>query len=92
MSKYKVPEGGLKAALESCPEECDKLDVALILQAFVRWLSENPIPIPPDQDVALIRDYWEKRDCRNIYGFVWEQTQRRMFLAPDEEHEWVCPL
>ena len=91
-TKIQVPEGMLKAIRERYVgnDNCGRY----ILEAALRWLSENPI-VPSEADVMEILQ--ERVESHHISGkeycaippatvrFVIRESQRRMFLAPEPE-------
>lgn len=84
--KIKVPEGMLKAAVAEWYVATGERDfcIRMILEAALRWLSENPI-VPDDEQCLQL---WRgsagadtTADCTRNTVSNW---QRRMFLAPPE--------
>lgn len=99
--KIKVPEGMLDAAYrEAHRRNIHEFDTQLgaILEAALRWLSENPI-VPTDEDQKrLTADWLESRgrispdsrlESSVVFGAV--ESQRRMFLAKPDLDEPINP-
>jgi hypothetical protein len=93
--KIVVPEGGLRAAqralnirLRNKPQDLiytTESSAELILEAFVRWLSENPI-VPTLEQTENMRHLFHITDKPlSVYQNVAVEWQRRMFLAPKPE-------
>ena len=86
--KIVVPEEMLQAAMNSIRPNWAEL-VPPILQAALRWLSENPI-VPTSHDVCS-----EMHRTINAKGYCCYQSallaewQRRMFVAPEPEIDRV---
>ena len=85
MANIKIPEGMLKAAenaaLSGMPMPRGGSLLPKILEAALRWLSENPI-VPTDEQ---IHDMYS-RECEAGISFTLvarfiAEWQRRMFLA-----------
>ncbi len=78
--RYVVPDGMMNAA---CNDHhaigVNQRDVAKMLEAALRWLSENPI-VPTERECARLCDYDPK-----IVKFVVSVWQRLAFLAPEPE-------
>ena len=73
--KIVVPDGMLKAAIECRNlEGIHKRTFEAILEAALRWLSDNPIKPTRHQVTELM-----------VIPFMFEEWQRRMFLAPEPE-------
>ena len=92
-TKIQVPEGMLKAIRGRYVgnDNCGRY----ILEAALRWLSENPI-VPTDGEAkAIWRDtgLCNEVDDDELRCIVVE-WQRRMFLAPDgpDVSQWTCQL
>lgn len=84
MSKIKVPEGMLKAFHRSEAHDGLKWDDNVLenmLEAALRWLSDNPI-VPTRDDVLKMNRGWHFEV--EIISAITE-WQRRMFLAPEPE-------
>lgn len=93
--KIVVPEGMLKAAIAVIENyddvvgngQCEEFRIELIVEAALRWLSENPI-VPTKDDLAMVRLlYFDRKHLdgkSTVTDFVvgW---QRRMFIAPEPE-------
>jgi hypothetical protein len=86
--QYVVPEAGLKAALDRFGSRHPfSEDIArMLLEAFIRWLSENPIMPTEEQWAACLASYDDAGKSGYECG-VWfmQEWQRRMFLAPEPE-------
>jgi hypothetical protein len=102
-AKIKVPEGMLEAAHNPCVYELMRLKPGLgigyaaadapcltevILEAALRWLSENPI-VPTEERA---QEMWSAKQQYEGHFASWEfvrwgacEWQRRMFLALDED-------
>lgn len=95
--KVKVPEGMLKAAynsegnlnLKGNLPLMGELRINQILEAALRWLSENPI-VPTYEQIVAIHDT-ANPTAQPATGKHWEtrnwlvEWQRRMFLSPEPE-------
>ena len=89
---YAVPEDGLKAilfAVESDQRITARPAIArLVLEAFIRWQSENP-PVPEWHIIGqMIADYrlTHKGCCdTEVMRDVATEYVRRMYLAPEPE-------
>jgi len=85
----KIPEGMLNVALQKAHEtrSFGVVPIRDVLEAALRWLSENPI-VPTDEQAAdlynanLDIDYSKKYDATHAVVVEW---QRRMFLSPEPE-------
>jgi hypothetical protein len=96
VSKYTVPEEGLKATVEAMKnpsgtkflstEQCASLG----LEAFIRWQSENPKVFSDEWIVQLVKE----AGCADLLGAnqfvlgmhqILDLFQRRMYLAPEPE-------
>jgi hypothetical protein len=87
VSKYTVPEEGLKAA-----SSLGRGDLAIKerLEAFIRWQSENPKVFSDEWIVQLVKE----AGCADLLGAnqfvlgmhqILDLFQRRMYLAPEPE-------
>jgi len=78
--KIIVPEGMLKAV--NAAFDSGKRKPVELLEAALRWLSENPVVPTRGQlhDIMGQRFYYEDHIIKGII-----EWQRRMFLAPEEE-------
>lgn len=93
--KVRVPEGMLKAAILAYPNPAfDYADsehygyfTRPMIEAALRWLSENPI-VPTDEQHWGIQNSVQKQErvqgAPSYQGYVAE-WQRRMFVEPDAE-------
>jgi len=85
MSEIKVPDGMLKAAMAS--RMSIKGQIApwsegmclQVLEAALRWLSENPIVPTYNQ----LNSFASERTSPDAIQWFCAEWQRRMFLAPD---------
>jgi hypothetical protein len=83
--RYIVPEGMLKAVQNALVgywhdhTVTSDSSITVVLEAAVRWLSENPI-VPTEQEY---RDFGVKFDFQGVKCIA--EWQRRMFLAPEPE-------
>ena len=82
--KITVPEGMINAGAEALQNYDDCIPV--ILEAALRWLSENPIVPTPEQALEMATggkfdhfDNWE------LVRWGSSEWQRRCFLAPEPE-------
>ena len=84
-----VPEEMFKAMVHAENHPGDKWDDDVLwemLEAALRWLSENPIA-PNDEQVDALTNEVPYQDSGNgrIFRAVIDKWQRRMFLAPGPE-------
>jgi hypothetical protein len=84
MTEYQVPASGLAAAMENAPEELDPLAVALILEAFIRWQSENPVMPTKEWMDEQIQVAHPSLTASTFSLRAIAEWQRRMYLAPAE--------
>ncbi len=91
MANVTIPKGMLEAALDAPIDEARESQTYAVLEAALRWLSENPI-VPTDAQIeemkiklVPVHPHWS-----NIVA----EWQRRMFLAPDgpDVSQWTCQL
>lgn len=84
--KILVPEGMLKAAMDWAVTNHvhGMVVVGGVVEAALRWLSENPI-VPSEAEMAKIMAYWREGHPENFYIYCSVEWQRRMFLAPELE-------
>ena len=89
--KYVVPEGMLKAVQDKIRQEITQGPsnsqdyFVTIIEAALRWQSENP-PVPTDAQLdALMEEFVEQctETCSNRYIPV--EWIRRMYLVPEPE-------
>ena len=85
--KYVVPEGMLKAALDSARQTvqgCPWQELATkAVEAALLWQSENPtVPTEEQMDALFSRHSWLDKDSVRFGAREW---QRQMFLAPEPE-------
>lgn len=90
--KYAVPEAGLKAAARATTAlggRLDEQDVEPILEAFIRWQSENP-QVPTRDEWVKFRSQWKsyEPDGVDVIAFF-KNAQRRMYLAPEPEADRI---
>lgn len=80
----KVPEGMMKASYDA-HLLLGKMgaQIPTVLEAALRWLSENPIVPTPEQARELIGPMVVLNETSLIFAI--EAWQRRMFLAPETE-------
>ena len=85
MAKYKVPDGGLKAALDRWPCTGDERHRTLDrLEAFIRWQSENPVVPTEKQALDMYTDFPIGSGIKcAVSGAV--EWQRWMYLVPEPE-------
>ena len=87
MKKIIVPEPMLSAA-EDSGAGCGSRSCEMILEAALRWLSENPI-VPTDEQAKLLGKVYASNNFGSDYHDSLKRTvvewQRRMFLAPEPE-------
>lgn len=82
MNKIKVPEGMLKAAEEAFGNtEYEEQIVNRVLEAALRWLSENHLVPTEDQIISDARAISRLDASMHIQWIGW--WHRRMFLAPE---------
>jgi hypothetical protein len=87
--KYVVPDGGTQAARAAVADERHWPLIWPILDAFIRWQSENPI-VPTDKQanelwkIAIEQDPDKNETTHAAKNLVME-FQRRMYLAPEPE-------
>ena len=87
--QMKIPEGMLKAAHEKAFVGMGTSITERILEAALRWLSENPI-VPTDEQIDRIHRE-ANPSAETAIGRHWEirnwliEWQRRIFLAPEPE-------
>ena len=87
-----IPEGMLKAAWSVVGSNDDEALCSLILEAALRWLSENPQFPTPEQACSIARyglefsraQRFEDNSAASVQAMLLE-WQRRMFLAPEPE-------
>ena len=84
MKKIIVPSGMFEAAKNS-EYEPGSVEVRSILEAALRWLSENPIVPTIEQTGSLIDWYNHKKFGNGAVSDCAVEWQRRMFLAPEPE-------
>jgi len=97
MSEIKVPENGLNAAWEAVAQKMrDNIDARnaapvaelhiarVAVEAFCRWLSENPQVPSTEQYLEMIRSD-RVPAVKDMFCNILEVWQRRMFLAPEPE-------
>ncbi len=99
-TKIKVPEGMLLAASEFDPG-AGEYNIEPILEAALRWMSENPI-VPTDADaLTLLQERVASGHLSNkeycaipatTIRCVIREWQRRMFLAPEPEVPEIPPF
>jgi hypothetical protein len=80
-----VPEGMMRAAVEASPNSPGDY-VLVILEAALRWLSENPMLPTREQQVELLRKL--EPSANSVPATIAEIVaawQRRMFLASDPD-------
>ena len=96
-SRIVIPDGMLKAAVDAAwggPIHVGGGALAgIVLEAALRWLSENPI-VPTRQNLEDMRTDWEdtpEQNAEKVVLFLIYEWQRRMFLAPEPEDDkaWV---
>lgn len=91
VSKYTVPEEGLKATVEAMknPSGTKFLSTeqwaSLGLEAFIRWQSENPIVPTEDQSEELRSNHYRDINSVSFVRSIVVKWQRRMYLAPEPE-------
>ena len=106
MNKYLVPEEGLKAALEAwsvgyegSPTLPMEKRIPTIIEAFIRWQSENPQVPNHEQTIALCKVYetqTERNYCQSVRDVAVEWV-RRMYIAPEPDmpeaiKDLLCPV
>jgi len=87
-----IPEGMLKAAWSVVGSNDDEALCSLILEAALRWLSENPQFPTPEQACSIARyglefsraQRFEDNSAASVQAMLLE-WQRCMFLAPAPE-------
>ncbi len=92
MIKIVVPDGMLKAALDNGYKRFQAVEITVILEAALRWLSENP-PLPTR---LQCEGMW--RSAENNGDRYCQEWVKQMFLAPEPEVpeeikdllEWDC--
>lgn len=85
MNKIAIPEGMLKAAMDAGdPSSLLIIPHRRMLEAAVRWLSENPIVPTDDQMLKLYEDMSVINDGHFTFRTVVE-WQRRMFVVQESE-------
>ena len=86
--KIVVPEGMLQEASDA-HRRLGKMgaQILTVLEAALRWLSENPI-VPSEEQLSELWNSglidWNNFKWRDI-PTLWCEIQRRMFLAPEPE-------
>jgi hypothetical protein len=89
--KYVVPTGMLNKAYEYCPASFAMPAVERMLEAALRWQSENPI-VPTAQQVGELVVAAPMASTRQAYTatiFCITEWQRRMFLAPEPVEDYA---
>ena len=88
MSKYLVPEEGLKEAIAASDDylrdnQSRDVHAKVILEAFIAWQSENP-PVPTEKQWSEVQFSVASRpiDYQRDFAVEWI---RRMYLAPEPE-------
>lgn len=94
MSKIKVPEGMLEAAVRASgiKEGYEEYAVenqrraSVILEAALLWLSENPIRMSVPMALEVLKDSrWRMMSTDpQQFAVAVQDAQRRMFLAPEQ--------
>jgi len=90
MKKIVMPEGMLKAAMDSRMETYGHIAgwsegmCSQVLRAALRWLSENPM-VPTDEQMHQLRASSTATIPANLWRDVVVEWQRRMFLAPEQD-------
>lgn len=87
MKKIVVPEGMLKAGLKAAAK-CSYggiVNVGVILEDALRWLTEHPIVPTFDQGLEILGQIKPYNMWTELYMQVIEIWQRRMFDAPELE-------
>ena len=85
-----VPDGMMKAVSNTWEVKSHKVEInkaEAIIQAALRWLSENPI-VPTRQNLEDMRTDWEdtpEQNAEKVVIFLISEWQRRIFLAPESE-------
>ena len=87
-NKYVVPDGMFKSATDSWGLESDAMRkcTKIILEAALRWQSENPI-VPTDRQWYECVNESQKLGypSNELYAHAAAEWQRRMYLAPEPE-------
>jgi len=84
--RYVIPKGMLEAAILSHPFDPRTKFIPEMLEAALRWLSDNPI-VPTAKQSAELESLCRINDepmCMDAI-FYCSEWQRRMFLAPEPE-------
>jgi hypothetical protein len=84
--RYVIPKGMLEAAILSHPFDTRTKFLPEMLEAALRWLSDNPI-VPTAKQSAELESLCRLNDepmCMDAI-FYCSEWQRRMFLAPEPE-------
>jgi hypothetical protein len=95
MSKIQVPEGGFNAVRKALwkkwgyESELDPANVMwdnfeFALEAFCRWLSENPI-VPSDEQTSKLLETYKEGQWRSFARDVAVKWQKIIFNAPEPE-------
>lgn len=90
-TKIKVPEGMLLAASEFDPG-AGEYNIEPILEAALRWMSENPI-VPTSKQERDLVDSWIKETSLGKTEYLVTEWQRRMFIepgVPEEVKDLLC--
>lgn len=82
--KIVIPEGMLQAGWDAVHEANGIAGVSTVLEAALRWLSENPI-LPTNLAESAIYSEWKKDHDLQYPLWILREWQRRMFLAPEPE-------
>ena len=91
--KIEIPAGMLKAAYEWCPASFAMPAVKSMLEAALRWLSDNPIT-PTDEQLNEMKNDLRFRMIDFDIQKLCAEWQRRMFLAlelvPEAVKDLLC--
>ena len=97
--RYVVPDGMLKAAMDSrklISGQVTGWSDALclqVLEAALGWLAENPLMPEPEQWSQLFKDYGKVVSVEDQLKWTLYQWQKRMFLEPQQtDHDRIKDL